>query len=202
MTFTREQKKEAYKKLSPRVQDFIMDNETTELIDRFLKEVGISEEQSISADSEILITMYGLQSLLTTIDNIAKLSNRSVEQLSGLKENLENNILRKISEINANNNESQIKSVESAPISNNEETSSYSGNNIGSDFEQIILNQAKAMQPAQESSKQQVVSSKVPENLPIESSKESVVSSKEEEPKEIHNYTGESDPYREPLGSS
>lgn len=166
MKFSREQKKEAYKKLSPEVQDFVMSNETTELIENYLKEAGLSEEQSISADSEILYAMYGLQTLSEAIDNIAKSSGKNINDLSKLKTDLDNNIFRNIP---------QEKST----------------SNIGNSFEQIILNQARAMQPAREagSSQQQVVSSKVPENLPVE----------QEKPKVIHNYIGESDPYREPL---
>ncbi len=96
MTFTREQKNTAYKKLSPEVQSFIMDNETTELIESYLKEVSLSEEQSNSADTDILCAMYGLQTLTEAINSIAKLSNKKMEDLSKLKTNLEENIFSKI----------------------------------------------------------------------------------------------------------
>jgi hypothetical protein len=172
MTFTREQQKEAYQKLSSKVQNFIMDNETTELIGNLLSESGLSEEQSNDADSEILYTMYGLQTLSGAINNIANISNKNVVDFSKLKENLENSIFNKITEINANNNEPQAESVES-----------QTSNNVGSDFEQIILNQAKAMQPAREA----------PSNLPTDGGEI------EEKPKAIHNYVPGADPYREPV---
>lgn len=96
MTFTKEQKKEAYVKLSPEVQSFIMDSETAELITNYLKETGLTPEQSNSADSEILYAMYGLQTLSEAIANIAKLNNKNINNLSKLKTNLENNIFSKI----------------------------------------------------------------------------------------------------------
>ena len=96
MIFTREQRNTAYKKLSPEVQDFIMDNETTELIGHYLIEAGLSEDQLDSADSEILYALFGLQTLAETIANIAKFSNKNVNDLSKLKNNLENNIFSKI----------------------------------------------------------------------------------------------------------
>lgn len=73
-------------------------------------------------------------------------------------------------------------------------------NNIGSSFEQIILNQAIAMQPAREEggrdmSKEtrDMIKNQIPENLPVE---EKIG---ESEPKNIHNYESGRDPYREPL---
>jgi hypothetical protein len=173
MTFTREQKKEAYKKLSPEVQDFIMDNETTEIIGSFLKESGLSDEQFDYADSEILYAMFGLQTLTVAIDNIAKLSNKNRDELSGLKENLENSIFDKIVALGGNKNKIQVESAEIQPGQNPPQ------NNVGSDFEQIILNQARAMQPAIP-----------PENLPT---------SPEPQPKAINDYKSGDDPYREPI---
>ena len=96
MIFTREQKQTAYKKLSPETQSFIMDTETAELITNYLKETTLSEEQSNLADSEILYAMFGLQTLDNTINNIAKLSNKNVDDLSKLKIKLQDKIFSKI----------------------------------------------------------------------------------------------------------
>src|SRR3989344_2518608 len=96
MVFTLSQKKTAYKKLSKDVQDFIMDSETTDLIEKYLVEVGLSAEQPDSADTEILNAMYGLQTFSEAMANIAKLSNKKVEELSKLRADLENNIFSKI----------------------------------------------------------------------------------------------------------
>jgi hypothetical protein len=98
MIFTKEQKNEAYKKLSPEVQSFIMEGETTELIINYLKELRLSEDQLNLVDSEILYSMFGLQTLSDAINNIAKLTNKNVNDFSELKINLEKNIFSKIQE--------------------------------------------------------------------------------------------------------
>ncbi len=166
MTFTREQIKSAYKKLPPGVQDFVMDNETTELITQYLKEAGLSEEQNNLADSEILYAMFGLQSPYDTIGNISKLSGKPTKELMSLKANLEKNIFSKISK--------ELDAIEKQIDENDKPTPTQ--NNVGTEFEQIILNQAKAMKPA------------VPANLPTGGN----------EPRKVHDYKSGADPYREP----
>lgn len=99
MTFTKEQKKEAYEKLSPEVQSFIMDPETTDLIERVLSEHGLNEDQSNLADSEILYAMYGLQNLDVTIRNVAKIIGKSETELDKLKNKLLDSIFSKIEKL-------------------------------------------------------------------------------------------------------
>ena len=68
-----------------------------------------------------------------------------------------------------------------------------SSNSIGQSFEDLILNQARGMQPAKESGQQTVSSSQAPDNLPIENN------AQQNKPEiKVPNYSG-SDPYREPL---
>lgn len=95
MTFTRTQSQVAYKKLPPEIQDLIMSNETTDLIATTLKEAGLSEEQANLADSEILYTLFCLQSLDDAINNIAKVSNRNANDLSKIRSVIQDNILNK-----------------------------------------------------------------------------------------------------------
>ena len=95
MTFTLTQRKEAYKRLPPETQDLIMSNETTELITNIIKEIGSTKEQSDLADSEILYTLYCLQSLDDAINNITKLSNKNTNDLAKLKSTVQDNILSK-----------------------------------------------------------------------------------------------------------
>ncbi|MEQ1500089.1 MAG: hypothetical protein ABL917_01800 [Parcubacteria group bacterium] len=104
MTFTLLQKKEIYKKLPPEVKSFILNNETSELIDGYLKDAGLSEEYLDLADSEILYAMCDLQSLNDSVSNIAKLSGKNINELSNLKIDLENNIFNIIENIKKNQN--------------------------------------------------------------------------------------------------
>ncbi len=96
MTFTKEQKKLSYQRLSPEMQFFTTDQEISEIINNILQNEGLNEEQIDLADSEILYTMYGLQSLRDAIINIGKISGRSVENLTHLRNNLENQVFSKM----------------------------------------------------------------------------------------------------------
>lgn len=192
MTFTNQQIKDANKRLPLEVQGFVMDNETTDLIAEYLQKINLSEEQENSADSEVLYAMYGLQSLDQAITNIAELSGKQVSELRGLKSDLEENIFNKIKSLGGSNLATNSV-VENKPKINQ--------SNVGQSFEQIILNQARAMQPAFASPKPSsegglgygvAKPANVPENLPGEKPVE-------ERPKiSVPNYSG-TDPYREPL---
>lgn len=96
MTYTKEQIKNSYKKLSPEMQSFIMDPENSEFIENALKKSGLNDDQSNLADSEILYSMYGLQSFSDAMNNISKISNKNIIELSQLKDDLEENIFKKI----------------------------------------------------------------------------------------------------------
>ena len=149
-----------------------MSNETTETISNLLKQSGLSGEQAISADSEVLYALYGLQTIPTTIANIAKSANKDVNTFSKLKTDLENKVF--------NNIPKGAEKIGESPSQNQPQSS------VGTSFEQIILNQAKAMRPA-------MPAGEVPHNLP------GAEQSEQEKPGAIHNYIEKSDPYREPL---
>jgi hypothetical protein len=98
-TFTPQQIREQYHKLPPEVQDFIMSNETTDMIAAILEESNLTPEQSEEADTEILYAMYGLQSQETTVNNIVKISGKTLEDLGSLKPRLEDKIFKPIREM-------------------------------------------------------------------------------------------------------
>jgi hypothetical protein len=190
MSFSREQKQEAYKKLTSEVQDFIMSSETTELIDNYLKEVTLSETQSNDADSEILFAMYGLQTLPEAIQNIAKLSNKNVSDLSKLQKNLEENIFSKI-------NLSKLASDQEEKL-----TKVYKSNPLGKSFEETILNQAKGMMPARHASQGDAGGPARPADEDMRNEVRSTSYEEREKnnkPVSVPNYSKGNDPYREPL---
>lgn len=96
MTFTTQQIKSAYKNLTGEVKDLIGSNETTEFISTNLVEAGLSGEQADMADSEILYAMYGLQSLDSAINNIAKINSKKPGELTDLTAKLQYKIFSKI----------------------------------------------------------------------------------------------------------
>ena len=99
MTFTREQRQAAYKKLPIEVQEFIMSNETSDVIANYLKEVGLSDDQANFADGEIFNSLLGLQTLDASINNIIQLTGKRIEELSNLKSKLQENIFSKYKEL-------------------------------------------------------------------------------------------------------
>lgn len=185
MAFAREQKKQAYQKLSPEVQDFIMSSETTELIGRLLQEAGLSENEEISADSEILYSLYGLQPLSTAIENIAKLTNRNPENFSNLRMKLEDNIFNKIQKQNSVNYSDDRSTTTPQPPKPEQPRSRMAP--VG--FEEAILNQAKAMRPARPTG----------ETGGIKNNEYGIGDRKENSQYKMHDYKPNTDPYREPL---
>ena len=95
MTFTREQRQAAYNRLQPDIQDIITSSWAAELVSSTLKEAGLTEDQRDLADSEILYALFCLQSLDDAINNIAKLSNKNLNDLSKIKLAVQDNILNK-----------------------------------------------------------------------------------------------------------
>lgn len=92
MSYTREQKKIAYKKLSDEEKSFIMSSETTDMIEECLKTINLTGESLDLADLEIMFAMYRLQTLQTSISNIAKLAGKNEDELQYLKDQLQSNI--------------------------------------------------------------------------------------------------------------
>lgn len=194
MPYTRTQKKEAYKQLPPEVQDFIMDNETTEKIAGLLKKAGLSEEQSDLADSEILYTLFGLQSPDTAIQNIADVCKRDISSFSELRANLDAEIFSRVTK--------DLEGLWKNPKPPRQESAITSNppNKLGESFEQVILNQARGMMPAKPAEPAGGIMNhelgimgkkdQAPENLPSEENSGPDIS--------VPNYS-KNDPYREPI---
>lgn len=176
MSFTPEQKKQAYKKLSPEVKDFVMSNETTDLISNYLEKYDLTEDQKNTADSEILYLMLGLQTLDQSINNIAKYCNKNPSDFDDLKTNVQNGILDEIEKLKVGED---LREYSEKNTVETKDVEKFSPNS----YEQILINQAKAMRPV----------GIAPSNLPTEET-----SGVEE--RAIHHSIGytNSDPYREP----
>lgn len=183
MPYTKEKIRLSYEKLSPEIKSFIMSNDVLETIDKNLKNAGLNETEAEQADSEIFYTLLGLQNPDTAIKNIATICKKEIGSFQSLKENLVADVFNKVS------SELFYEWENSSPEDGYRDITK---NNVGNSFERIILNQAKAMQPAREAgsgSQQPAPSSRVPDNLPTEDLKPKPTTP---------NYSGQ-DPYREPV---
>src|SRR3989344_7524515 len=122
---------------------------------------GLQEYQVMTIKNEVLFVILGLEPYENLFQNLIT--------KAGLIESMAEKIVLQISE--------QILDKIEVPerINNplNSEPKKERQNNVGSDFEQTILNQAKAMRPA------------VPANLPTESAPQ----------QNLHDYSSGQDPY-------
>ena len=170
---------EAIEKSSQEIKNLMFSAELGDKIGIIAEENHLEEETAFKLFDEVGYVILDLKSRFSFFDSLVDIG---IDKVAAQK--IVNGVGTEIfSELDKIKNKSQEekKEVQEEPVSPQ--------NNVGTDFEQIILNQARAMQPAQDSSKQQVASSQVPKNLPTE----------QEKPRAIHNYIGESDPYREPM---
>ena len=95
--FSKEQKKEAYNKLPLEIKDLLVSPQTIDLVSEALENAGITGRSSYEADSEILFSLYGLQTLDKAIENIAQISGKEINKLDNLKQSIQKNILDKYS---------------------------------------------------------------------------------------------------------
>lgn len=173
--------------LSPELRAFMADESWRREAEKIGKQFNLSEEKYASFENEIFLILLCFELPDSFAENIKKELEIDPDTAKWMTEDVSKNIFSKVSnEINAiwgemgqvtNLGQSEVKTssqkdVGLAPHSSNAERS-----DVGTDFEQIILNQARAMQPAQ-----------APGNLPTNP-----------EPQIKTPDYSSNDPYREPI---
>lgn len=218
--------KEIYKKLSIRIRMILGSPEFSKIIDDIAQKNSLGRNQRDLIATEISEFLMGIKNREGIQNNLA--SNLGVDNISSQKifSDIENKILNNIDniyqeieqniaaeesgesgeeQVNENiapsNSETKIpapKEIEEKPIT-------AQPNPVGQDFEKIIMNQAKAMQPARPADESGRVTSnevrdtnKVPDNLPTNNEPTNSAEAMLDK-RVIHNYIGKSDPYREPI---
>lgn len=88
MSFTKEQVRAAYKNLPEKIKGVVTSPDISELILLTMKQAGLSEENVVQAEGEIFSSMLRLQTMDSAIDNIAKVTNISVEKFSEAKKRI------------------------------------------------------------------------------------------------------------------
>jgi len=146
-------------------------NNTNIIADRF----KFTEENKNDLINEIIFVLIGMEPKSDFVENITRELEIDSNMAGWVAEDVNKNIFSQV--------EKEIDEMWKTGDSAQGEEKAPPQNNIGTDFEQIILNQAKAMQPARNA-----LASEAGE--PARSA---------EEKKVIHNYIGENDPYREPV---
>ncbi len=177
---------ERLNKLPKRLRDFIIsetwDNDLTKILSSYI----INDSQKTIISNELFLVLLMVTPYTELQKNIALHANLEMLMSEKIAEEIINTILQPISE----------EVVKELNIQENIEPKS----SIGESFEQIILNQARAMQPAREegevdlSDHNQLTAGQAPENLPTENSAPETPKPMPQVPK----YSGP-DPYREPV---
>jgi len=180
----KEKIKERLDLLSPDLRSFVLNENWRRNAENIGKKFNLGDGKYASLENEIFFILLCFEPKSDFVENIKRELKIDSNMAGWIAEDINKNIFSQVEkEIDQMWTE---ESIDKEGVS--EQSEIKSTNNIGNSFEQIILNQARAMQPAREegSSSQQ----------PVASIKE------EEKPKVIHNYIGNEDPYREPLDSS
>ncbi len=165
----------------------VLNKEILYISERF----GLAQEKISLLKNEVLFVLIGMEPRKDFVQNIKNNVWLDQNVAQWLAEDIEKNIFSKVKD-ELDEMERQIESAEESTATKN----------VGNDFEQIIANQAKAMQPARDAITSEAGRPtqnknengtgrpvyEAPDNLPTE----------EEKPRVIHNYIG-SDPYREPI---
>ncbi len=191
--------KEQIEKIPKILKNFVLSTGWKKQLEEYLVSFRLEEWQKTLIENEVFIILMGFEDY----NNLSKNISEQTELEEGVSNQISEFIIKNILEPIA---------IEVAK-EETEEVIEKPSNNIGNSFEQIILNQAIAMQPAQDASLDSAsmadgstiqsdekrgdndemrIETKntlgnVPENLPIE-----------EVQKDVHNYSGV-DPYREPV---
>lgn len=221
-----QQTRELYKKLPQKTRDIIVSPELAEIIDNITKNNSLNKNQYDLIGKNITEFLMGInnkEGVRTAISGSLEIENTLKQKIfsdieSEILNNLDNiytkinqNISKEESELEEKTTETEEAQTLQAPIQQSKESQPQnnlgsvqrSDSGVGKDFEQIILNQARAMQLAippenLPTDEQQTVDSATSSQPSQNAMTKQVVEPKEEK-KAIHNYIREGDPYREPL---
>lgn len=190
-----------FSKLPQTMRDFISKGNWSGLLSNIARQFNLTEEKYTAIENEVLLVLIGLEPKEDFVENITRELGVDVNTAKWIEEDVERDIFSKVAnEINAvwqaADAGSEEEQGETEIVENVEsDTSGEASGGVGGSFEQIILNQARAMQPARLASESVAggPAREAPDNLPTGEQNQSG------QPKVIHNYINESDPYREPL---
>jgi hypothetical protein len=188
--------KERLNILSPKLRTFILDEKWRSEAEKIGKQFNFDEEKYAAFENEIFFVLLGFEPKSNFAENIKNELQIDSNMAGWVTEDVEKNIFSKVAnEIEITWQNTNLETDENLePSAKTGETENKGGkseesqmeNNIGQSFEQIILNQAKAMQPARTPGDEPA---RPPQNLPTNKPR----------PEIVHDYTTGSDPYREPL---
>lgn len=161
--------------LSESLRSFVLNENWRREAEKIGKQFNFDEEKYASFENEIFLVLLCFEPKSDFAENIKTELGIDANEAGWIAEEVEKNIFSQVS-----------AEIDSMWQTAEKETPAQS--KVGSDFEQIILNQARAMQPAQ------------PADSGIINHESRIMEEKKDETSRIiHNYVGSNDPYREPI---
>lgn len=155
------------------IKKMLADGSWTRNANSIAEKFKIGSEKTSDFKNEIVFVLIGMEPKTDFTENIKNELGIDSNMANWIVEDVEKNIFSKVAdELDEMWQTSEQEEPEEKPKENPQQ------NNVGESFEQIILNEAKAMREAIP-----------PENLPVDNS----------EPKAVNNYLNKEDPYREPM---
>lgn len=184
---------DAIEKSSPEIKDLMFSAELGENVQNISEKSNLNEETTLKLVDEIGYVILDLKSRGNFLDSLTSIG-IAKDIAIPVANQVESEIFVHLDKIKNRTlgNEVVEKSEEAIQKMERKGNIITPSSGVGGEFEQIILNQARAMKPAVAAESGYGLAkptAQVPENLPIV----------EEKPKVIHNYMTSNDPYREPL---
>lgn len=168
--------KERLNILSPELRAFVLDENWRRNAEKIGKQFNFDEEKYASFEDEIFLVLLCFEPKNDFAENIKRELGLDSNLAGWITEDVDKNIFSKVA-----NEIDSMWQIEDTERNERSERTEEKSDGVGESFEQIILNQARAMREA------------VPANLPTENS-----APKSEVPKiTIPDYSS-GDPYREP----
>jgi hypothetical protein len=159
---------------------FVLNESWRTAAKKIAEQLGMNEDKYVLFENEIFLVLVCFEPKKDFSVNIAKELGIDDELAHTIGEEVDKNIFSNVS--------SDLEAIEEQINDNNKITDQLKPNSVGTDFEQVILNQARAMRPAVASASTEQPVARIKEE------------GKEGGQKLVHDYAAGQDPYREPLG--
>ena len=193
-----QQIREIYKKLPTKIREIIASQELTGIIDDISANNRLDKNQRdlmAKSISDFLMELNTKENTVTVLTNVVPDLMRGEELYKEVESRILNNLDNLYAEIIKN---AEAEDIEYENKSKEEESQPRKQSGVGQSFEQIILNQARAMQPARPKDETGGIGNN--EYGIMEEKKEPPINLPTgEAPKPVHDYKEGGDPYREPL---
>lgn len=102
MLFTKEQKKDAYRKLSPEMQSFVLSTEVTESIESISRKNSLNSDQEDLFDTAVYERLLGLKTDQELSSELVTLLESTPEKIAEIMNDLESKIFIKLKDIKSN----------------------------------------------------------------------------------------------------